>query len=100
MGDLAPDKSYLESILEKLSFQTTLETAAKRKVKKEAENALNYLIERREFWAQQNPDYPELTPEMFEEDKKSWRSSMKKTNKRRTFESDSKMEKVEANPYG
>lgn len=98
---MAPDKSYLESILKQLSIQTTLDTACKRKVKKEAENALNYLIERREFWAQQNPDYPELTPEMFEEDKKaSWRTSMKKTNKRRTFETDSKIEKVEANPYG
>ncbi len=25
----------------------------------QAEEALNFLIERRDFWAQQNPDYPE-----------------------------------------
>lgn len=86
--------------MSKLSIQTTLETSAKKKVKREAENALNYLIERREFWAQQNPDYPELTAEELEEDssKSSWKLSAKKTMKRMKHETGQKS--VETNPYG
>ena len=44
LGDLASDKYYLEGILNKLSSQTTLKTEARRKIKNEAEGALNYLI--------------------------------------------------------
>ena len=100
LGDLAGDKTYLESILEKLSVQTTLETSATKRVKVQAENALNYLIERRDFWSQQNPDYPEIVEDIFENERKpSWKTSMKRSIKRRHY-MPTKLEGLDSNPYG
>ena len=83
-----------------MSFQTTLETSATKRVKVQAENALNYLIERRDFWAQQNPDYPEIDEETFENERKhSWQTSMKKCIKRR-HHTPTKLEGQLKNPYG
>ena len=84
LGDFAGDKNYLESILEKLSVQTTLESKATKRVTDQTENALNYLIERRDFWSQQNPDYPDITNDFYENERKpSWKTSLKKTMRKR-----------------
>ena len=85
MGDLASDKHYLEDILDRLATHTTLKTPAQTKLQTEAEGALNYLIERRDFWAQQNPDYPDIAEEDVKE-KLSWKTSMLKCMKRRRHE--------------
>ena len=65
---LAADKHYLESIIVKVSPRpeksktgnTKLATTnlATKKIVYEAQTALNFLEERREFWSQQIPDYP------------------------------------------
>jgi hypothetical protein len=54
---MAPDKHYLEGILTKLSTQTHIDTPCHKQVTSKAQEALKYLIERRDFWSQQNPDY-------------------------------------------
>ena len=103
---MASDKLYLETVLEKLDAQTTLNTSAKKKVKNEAENALSYLVERREFWAQQNPDYPGIGDDFYlPERRPSWRSSMKRCIRRRHHEAKPILEKNvknfgSKNPYG
>ena len=93
--------------MEKLDAQKTLDNSAKRKVKNEAENALTYLIERREFWAQQNPDYPVAGDDFYQPERRpSWRTSMKRSMTRRRHESKSKPKVTQAlgsknkNPYG
>ena len=69
-------------------------------MKVQAENALNYLIERRDFWAQQNLDYPEIDEETFENERKpSWQNSMKKCIKRR-HHTPAKLDGQTKNPYG
>ena len=67
---LASDKYYLESIIEKVAPSTTKSKSnkisnsnnsernniASNLIINEAQTALNFLEERREFWSQQNPD--------------------------------------------
>ena len=49
----------------------------------QAEEALNYLIERREFWAQQQPEQPEFPEEINDIQKKpSWNTMVNKVDKR------------------
>ena len=50
----------------------------------QAQEALNFLIERRDFWAQQNPDYPEdpMTDEPVEPT--SWKSMVARTIQQKT----------------
>ena len=62
---LASDKQYLEGIIKKISLPVTKSTAkdansnlATQSILVEAENALGFLRDRREFWSQQKPDYP------------------------------------------
>ena len=65
---LAVDKHYLESIIEKVSprqekskhsaSRLNNATLATKLIVYEAQTALHFLEERREFWSQQNPDYP------------------------------------------
>ena len=99
LGDLASDKYYLEGILTKLSTQTTLKTEARSKIKKEAQGALNYLIERRDFWAQQNPDYPEIPEEVITE-KPTWKLGMQRMLKRRNHEKQVGQSVNMFSPYG
>ena len=100
LGDFAGDKNYLESILEKLSVQTTLESKATKRVTDQTENALNYLIERRDFWSQQNPDYPDITNDFYENERKpSWKTSLKKTMRKRNH-IPSQLELQNKHPYG
>ena len=64
---LAADKYYLESIIEKVapaptksksnkSNSASINSVATNLIVNEAQTALNFLEERREFWSQQNPD--------------------------------------------
>ena len=64
---LAADKYYLESIIEKVAPAPTKSKSNKSNcvssnsvatnlIVNEAQTALNFLEERREFWSQQNPD--------------------------------------------
>ena len=64
---LASDKQYLEGIIKKINrtnpkTKTTSHDVRKQLVShaivSEAENALGFLQDRREFWSQQKPDYP------------------------------------------
>ena len=76
---LAVDKHYLQGIIEKVS-----PTQKKSKPKKidnnpatalivsEAQDALDFLEERREFWSTQNPDYPNKQRVPEEEKPKQW----------------------------
>ena len=68
---LAADKYYLESIIEKVAHAPTKSKSNKNisvnsnnlatnLIVNEAQTALNFLDERREFWSQQNPDCKKL----------------------------------------
>ena len=103
LGEMASDKQYLEGILHKLSSQKNLENPCQKKVKSQAQEALDYLIERRDFWAQQNPEYPDLQEEeLYSKEKPSWRSVMAKCMKRRHHGADTKNPELfnATNPYG
>ena len=45
----------------------------------QALEALNFLIERRDFWAQQNPDYPEIPETGPEPEKPTWKQMVAKS---------------------
>ena len=62
---LASDKQYLEGMIKKIALPVSKSTAkgansnlATQSILIEAENALGFLRDRREFWSQQKPDYP------------------------------------------
>ena len=64
---LASDKQYLEGIIKKINKTSPKTKTTSLEVKKhlvtqsivsEAEGALGFLRDRREFWSQQKPDYP------------------------------------------
>ena len=52
----------------------------------QAQEALNFLIERRDFWAQQNPDYPEIPEMVPETEKPSWKHMVAKSIKPKSEE--------------
>ena len=64
---LASDKQYLEGIIKKINKTNPKSKSNQLEINKhlvsqsivsEAENALGFLQDRREFWSQQKPDYP------------------------------------------
>ena len=62
---LASDKQYLEGIIKKISLPKSKSMPmeankhlATQSIVSEAQNALGFLQDRREFWSQQKPDYP------------------------------------------
>ena len=62
---LASDKQYLEGIIKKIALPSSKSSTkdansilATQSILIEAENALGFLQDRREFWSQQKPDYP------------------------------------------
>ena len=83
---LAADKYYLESIIEKVAPAPTksksnknnsnnnMNNAATCLIVNEAQTALNFLEERREFWSQQNPDCKKLKdkPNQEHEKQQNW----------------------------
>lgn len=89
---LASDKQYLEGIIKKISLPSRKSRAkdaninlATQSILIEAENALGFLEDRREFWSQQKPDYPTGPQEKMETAPK-WTSLQSRVlNKRSTF---------------
>ena len=77
---LASDKQYLEGIIKKISLpkskSSTTETnkhSVTQSIVSEAQNALGFLQDRREFWSQQKPDYPSGPKnKIHSEDKPKW----------------------------
>ena len=55
----------------------------------QAEEALNFLIERRDFWAQQNPDYPEVVDEP--DEPATWKSMVAKAIQQKSARQNSTM---------
>ena len=84
---LAYDKQYLEGIIKKLSptknkgmISNNNNNLATKLILKEAETALEFLKERREFWSQQKPDYPSDHREVIEPP--NWDTVHTRMNKR------------------
>lgn len=77
---LALDKQYLEGIIKKVSStknkSMSMETnkhLVTQSIVSEAQNALGFLQDRRDFWSQQKPDYPSGPKEkLHSESKPKW----------------------------
>ena len=86
---LAPDKRYLEGMIKKLSapsgrskIKGPTTNLATKSILNEAEKALGFLEDRREFWSQQKPDYDKGPAEEQKEPPKWNTIQLRMVNKR------------------